>query len=48
MTVVPGEACPECKNVNVVHEEDFSWCRNCGWTSDGGEVPTPGLKNKGR
>lgn len=38
-------SCPRCKNMNVVTTKDshdlieYSWCRNCGWTSDGKEPP---------
>lgn len=31
--------CGNCKNLNVVEEEGYYWCRSCGWTSDGRETP---------
>lgn len=37
--------CPKCKNMNIVTvksklaKDDYTWCRNCGWTSDGKPIP---------
>lgn len=31
--------CPKCRNLNVKVEKDYTWCRNCGWSSDGKGIP---------